>query len=113
VAELKAGIAMKAFVVRNGKEMEIAARELVPGDIVIISTPLRVSVNHVRITIRSSWRKETQFPRMRRCDSRQKEYITYELILPPKILRSYDDKDGSKVNHDAREKSQAPKQLSD
>lgn len=34
VAKLKAGIAMKAFVVRDGKEQEIEARELVPGDIV-------------------------------------------------------------------------------
>ncbi|KAJ7213309.1 plasma-membrane proton-e [Mycena haematopus] len=36
VAELKAGIAMKAFVVRGGREMEIEARELCPGDIVIL-----------------------------------------------------------------------------
>ncbi|KAF7378377.1 Plasma membrane ATPase [Mycena sanguinolenta] len=36
VAELKAGIAMKAFVVRGGKELEIEARELCPGDIVIL-----------------------------------------------------------------------------
>ncbi|KAJ7441468.1 plasma-membrane proton-e [Mycena galericulata] len=36
VAELKAGIAMKAFVVRGGQEREIEARDLVPGDIVIL-----------------------------------------------------------------------------
>ncbi|KAJ7767693.1 putative hydrogen-exporting ATPase [Mycena metata] len=36
VAELKAGIAMKAFVVRGGQEREIEARELCPGDIVIL-----------------------------------------------------------------------------
>ncbi|KAJ7120689.1 plasma-membrane proton-e [Mycena crocata] len=36
VAELKAGIAMKAFVVRGGQEKEIEARDLVPGDIVIL-----------------------------------------------------------------------------
>lgn len=34
VASLKGDIAMKARVVRNGTEMEILARELVPGDIV-------------------------------------------------------------------------------
>jgi hypothetical protein len=34
VAELKAGIALKAFVVRGGQEKEIEARDLVPGDIV-------------------------------------------------------------------------------
>lgn len=34
VAQLKAGIAMKATVVRNGKETDVEARELVPGDIV-------------------------------------------------------------------------------
>ncbi|GAA5871595.1 hypothetical protein JCM8547_007093 [Rhodosporidiobolus lusitaniae] len=36
VAQLKAGIALKAIVVRNGKEQEIEARELVPGDIIVI-----------------------------------------------------------------------------
>ncbi|KAJ6573491.1 plasma-membrane proton-e [Mycena vulgaris] len=36
VSELKAGIAMKAFVVRGGREMEIEARDLCPGDIVIL-----------------------------------------------------------------------------
>ncbi|KAJ7223598.1 hypothetical protein GGX14DRAFT_694453 [Mycena pura] len=36
VAELKAGIAMKALVVRGGKEIEIEAREVVPGDIVVL-----------------------------------------------------------------------------
>ncbi|TLD30652.1 hypothetical protein PspLS_02351 [Pyricularia sp. CBS 133598] len=36
VASLKGDIAMKARVVRNGSEQEIRARELVPGDIVII-----------------------------------------------------------------------------
>lgn len=36
VEQLKAGIAMKAIVVRGGKEQEIEARELVPGDIVVI-----------------------------------------------------------------------------
>lgn len=34
VAQLKAGIAMRATVIRNGKETEIEARELVAGDIV-------------------------------------------------------------------------------
>ena len=34
VASLKGDIAMKAVVVRNGKQEEIKARELVPGDIV-------------------------------------------------------------------------------
>lgn len=36
VASLKGDIAMRAIVVRNGKEEEILARELVPGDIVIL-----------------------------------------------------------------------------
>ncbi|KAI8632879.1 hypothetical protein F5Y19DRAFT_491496 [Xylariaceae sp. FL1651] len=36
VASLKGDIAMKATVVRDGKEQQILARELVPGDIVII-----------------------------------------------------------------------------
>ncbi|ODM18566.1 hypothetical protein SI65_06438 [Aspergillus cristatus] len=36
VASLKGDIAMRAWVVRDGQEQEILARELVPGDIVII-----------------------------------------------------------------------------
>jgi len=36
VAQLKAGIALKTHVVRDGKEQEIEARDLVPGDIVIL-----------------------------------------------------------------------------
>ncbi|WWC63631.1 plasma-membrane proton-efflux P-type ATPase [Kwoniella dejecticola CBS 10117] len=36
VAQLKAGIAMKAVVVRDGHEQEIEARELVPGDIIVL-----------------------------------------------------------------------------
>ncbi|KAI1161705.1 E1-E2 ATPase-domain-containing protein [Nemania serpens] len=36
VASLKGDIAMKAMVIRDGKEQQILARELVPGDIVII-----------------------------------------------------------------------------
>lgn len=37
VAKLKAGIAMKSTVIRNGHEQEIEARELVPGDIVSLA----------------------------------------------------------------------------
>ncbi|KZT01357.1 plasma-membrane proton-e [Laetiporus sulphureus 93-53] len=36
VAQLKAGIALKASVIRDGREQEIAARDVVPGDIVVI-----------------------------------------------------------------------------
>ncbi|KZT19439.1 plasma-membrane proton-e [Neolentinus lepideus HHB14362 ss-1] len=36
VEQLKAGIAMKATVVRNGQEQVIEAREIVPGDIVVV-----------------------------------------------------------------------------
>ena len=36
VEQLKAGIAMKAMVVRNGQEQDIEAREIVPGDIIIV-----------------------------------------------------------------------------
>ena len=36
VAQLKAGIALKCTVVRDGSEQEIEARDLVPGDIVIL-----------------------------------------------------------------------------
>jgi hypothetical protein len=43
VAQLKAGIAMKAVVVRNGKEASIEARELVPGDIVAFPHTCEIS----------------------------------------------------------------------
>lgn len=36
VAQLKAGIALKAVVIRDGRELEIEAREVVPGDIVVV-----------------------------------------------------------------------------
>lgn len=36
VAQLKAGIALRTTVVRDGQEHEIEARELVPGDIVVV-----------------------------------------------------------------------------
>ena len=36
VAQLKAGIALKCTVVRDGKEAEVEARDLVPGDIVVL-----------------------------------------------------------------------------
>jgi magnesium-transporting ATPase (P-type) len=40
VASLKGDIAMRSTVVRNGQEIEIKARELVPGDIVsLFPTP--------------------------------------------------------------------------
>lgn len=38
VASLKGDIAMRATVIRNGKEEDIKARELVPGDIVCFNT---------------------------------------------------------------------------
>lgn len=43
VSALKADIAMRAIVVRDGEEVDTYARELVPGDVVsqnLISTPL-------------------------------------------------------------------------
>ena len=36
VAQLKKGIALKATVLRDGKESELEAREIVPGDILIL-----------------------------------------------------------------------------
>ena len=40
VAKLKADIALKALVVRNGQETEMMARDIVPGDICIIEVGL-------------------------------------------------------------------------
>ncbi|PKI84849.1 P-type H(+)-exporting transporter [Malassezia vespertilionis] len=42
VAQLKAGIALKATVVRNGHEEEIEARNIVPGDIVVVEDGMTV-----------------------------------------------------------------------
>ena len=36
VEQLKAGISLRCTVVRGGQEHEIEARELVPGDIVVV-----------------------------------------------------------------------------
>jgi H+-transporting ATPase len=36
VAQLKAGIALKAVVIRDGQEREIDAAECVPGDILVV-----------------------------------------------------------------------------
>lgn len=40
VAKLKADIALKADVVRNGKEIKVEARDVVPGDIIVIEVSL-------------------------------------------------------------------------
>ncbi|KAA1470486.1 plasma-membrane proton-e [Dentipellis sp. KUC8613] len=45
VEQLKAGIAMRAIVVRNGQEQEIDARELVPGDIVVVEEGCTVAAD--------------------------------------------------------------------
>ncbi|PWO00554.1 putative PMA1-H+-transporting P-type ATPase [Tilletiopsis washingtonensis] len=42
VAQLKAGIALKTTVVRGGQEHEIEARDLVPGDIVVVEDGMTV-----------------------------------------------------------------------
>ncbi|CCU99191.1 unnamed protein product [Malassezia sympodialis ATCC 42132] len=42
VAQLKAGIALRATVIRDGQEKEIEAREVVPGDIVIVEDGMTV-----------------------------------------------------------------------
>ena len=55
VASLKGDIAMRATVVRNGKEEDIKARELVPGDIVCTeAAPIH---NLILIVYRLSSRK--------------------------------------------------------
>lgn len=51
MAQLKAGIALKAFVRRNGKEYAIEARELVAGDIVSPSD-ISIVLHLVMLTIK-------------------------------------------------------------
>ena len=51
VASLKGDIAMRATVIRDGKEEDIKARELVPGDIVSIpyhAFTFRIHSNDIR-----------------------------------------------------------------
>ena len=60
VASLKGDIAMKADVVRDGQEMEIKARELVPGDIVsslqiLPGSPKLTYLAHYRRRCRCCW----------------------------------------------------------
>jgi magnesium-transporting ATPase (P-type) len=45
VASLKGDIAMKAVVIRDGGEVQILAREIVPGDIVSIALPCLLAPN--------------------------------------------------------------------
>ena len=42
VAQLKKGIALKSKVIRDGQEREIEAREIVPGDIVVVEDGMTV-----------------------------------------------------------------------
>ena len=42
VAQLKAGISLRAIVLRDGQEHDIEAREVVPGDIVIVEDGMTV-----------------------------------------------------------------------
>lgn len=49
VASLKGDIAMRATVIRGGKEEDIKARELVPGDIVRV-TPSKSTHGGLRFT---------------------------------------------------------------
>ena len=61
VASLKGDIAMRATVVRGGKEEDIKARELVPGDIVRESAAY--NLQDLLTFFRSSLRKVRSFPR--------------------------------------------------
>lgn len=63
VAQLKAGIAMRATVVRDGREQEVEARDLVPGDIVhaIHRSMVRCSLT---LVFSSSWRRVTLYLQM-------------------------------------------------
>ena len=61
VAQLKAGIAMRATVVRDGREQEVEARDLVPGDIVRGYRHLVVRL--LTQMLSSSLKKETRFLR--------------------------------------------------
>jgi H+-transporting ATPase len=51
VASLKADISQKALVIRDGKEVEIKARELVPGDIVSCSYSIKIRIDLIKIII--------------------------------------------------------------
>ena len=42
VAQLKAGISLRAIVIRDGQEHDIEAREVVPGDIVVVEDGMTI-----------------------------------------------------------------------
>lgn len=59
VASLKGDIAMRAWVLRDGQEQEILARELVPGDIVSLAS---CNARSLLTDPRSSLRKASSSP---------------------------------------------------
>jgi H+-transporting ATPase len=59
VASLKGDIAMRAWVLRDGQEQEILARELVPGDIVSLAS---CNARSLLTGLRSSLRKASSSP---------------------------------------------------
>lgn len=61
VASLKGDIAMRATVIRDGKELDVKARELVPGDIVSFLNS-RIPVTYKKLTwIRSLSKRAKSF----------------------------------------------------
>jgi len=88
---LKAGIALQCTVVRDGKEQEIEARELVPGDILILEEGSTIAAD-------AKVRRSPPFQRGRR--SRRQANL--------QILGDYEDKDGS-ASRDILEKSSKSK----
>lgn len=59
VASLKGDIAMRATVIRNGKEEDIKARELVPGDIVCFDS---ISYMHIILQFADHHRRRPGYP---------------------------------------------------
>ena len=56
VEQLKSGIALRATVIRNGQEHEMEAREIVPGDIVIIEVRSHFSLGNHSLNLISAGR---------------------------------------------------------
>lgn len=55
VASLKGDIAMKVSLVRDGKEQEILARELVPGDVVCNNNALHCQLSPFSLAPADPW----------------------------------------------------------
>ena len=86
VAQLKAGIALKATVVRDGQEHAIEAREVVPGDIVVVEDGQTIPCDG-RLLADYQDKDLSQATEIRRRMEESKQTVSYtHLTLPTKRI---------------------------